>query len=259
MGVINLTPDSFSDGGKHNTVESALRRAEEMVRDGVDIIDLGGESTRPYSKSISFSEEIDRVIPSLKAIAGSSDIPLSCDTSKASVAEEALKNGAFMINDVSAGQDPDMFSTVSEHNADICLMHMRGRPENMQDAPVYDDLLKDIKDYLYMKTEQAEYAGIAHDNIIIDPGIGFGKTAEDNFKILRSISFFSGEYPILVGASRKSFIGKLTGSDADERLGGSIAVACWLAMEGVEILRVHDTKETRQAVNIIKLLKECRK
>lgn len=259
MGVINITPDSFSDGGLYNTPEAALIRAEEMVEEGVRIIDIGGESTRPGSVGIGVQEELDRVIPVLEKILSSIDILVSCDTSKPLVASEALKYGAVMINDVTGAENLEMIRVVEENNAALCIMHMKGCPETMQKDTLYDNMFEEVRDYLYAQASLCVELGVDRENICLDPGIGFGKSPEDNLRIMGNVGYFKGDYPLLMGVSRKSVIGKYTGvEEANKRLGGSIASAVWLALEGVDIVRAHDTKETCQALRIAALLKESK-
>ncbi len=254
MGILNVTSDSFFDGGKYLNISSAFKRATEMEEEGADIIDVGGESTRPGSFSISKDEEIERVVSVIEKISAEIDVQISCDTSKSEVAEAALKAGAVLINDVNGFRDSMMIKTALKYGAAICIMHMKGCPFNMQVHPVYDDILCEIKDFLFKQAKLCEKSGIVRENIIIDPGIGFGKTVEDNIKILANIKYFGDEYSLLVGASRKSFLGAILDNSVKERLAGSIAVSCYLTLKGVQILRVHDVKETKDAIKIIQKL-----
>lgn len=256
MGILNVTPDSFYDSGKYFEFDRAIKKADQINAAGAVILDVGGESTRPGSDGTSPEEETGRVIPVIKEIKNSLDIRISCDTSKYKVAEKALAAGADMINDVTGFTDPEMRRVASEYDAAICIMHMQGSPKEMQRTPQYNDVLKDIRDFLYRQAEICEEDGIDHDNIIVDPGIGFGKTLEHNLKILANIDYFCEEYPVLVGASRKSFIQMLLGIPLEERLAGSLAVAGYCARKGVRMLRVHDVKETKEAVGMIKALVE---
>ena len=253
MGILNVTPDSFSDGGELSTVAAAVARAQAMVG-VVDILDIGGESTRPGAEEISVSAEIGRVVPVIAAIrAAGITTPISVDTRKAAVAQAALIAGANMVNDVSAlGFDPDMVHLLAEAKVPVCLMHAQGDPGTMQRNPRYDDVLVEVYQFLAERIDVALQAGIAADQLIIDPGIGFGKTLQHNVTLLRGLPVLHGlGLPILLGASRKRFIG-LIGGDAGPaaRLGGSVAVALHGVAQGVQILRVHDTNETRQALSL---------
>jgi dihydropteroate synthase len=253
MGILNVTPDSFSDGGlffhKDRAVEQALRMEEE----GADIIDVGGESTRPGSEKVSVQEEIERVVPVVEAIAGAVKIPISVDTCKADVAEAALSAGASLINDISGLRfDPEMAKIAAKHNVPVVIMHIKGTPENMQKNPVYKALIPEIIDYLHGSIEIAVKAGIPDNRIIIDPGIGFGKTVEHNLEIINRLQEFTGfEKPILLGHSRKSFIGKLLGDlPVTERLEGTAAAAAIGIFNGANIVRVHDVKEMVRVARI---------
>ena len=253
MGILNITPDSFSDGGELATMQGAVSRARGMV--GIaDILDIGGESTRPGAETVTIAAEIGRVVPVIDAIRHAGlTIPISVDTRKAAVALAALRAGANMINDVSALRyDPDMAHVAAEAGVPICLMHAQGDPATMQQDPRYDDVLSQVYSFLAERIETAVAAGIARDSIVIDPGIGFGKTLQHNVTLLRGIGRLHGlGRPVLLGASRKRFIGQIGGgSDAHDRLAGSIAVALHGAAQGVQILRVHDTFETRQALSL---------
>lgn len=242
MGIMNITPDSFSDGGLYNSPGRATAHAKRLIQEGADILDVGGESTRPGSKPVHPSEEVRRVVPVIKRIRSQSDIPISIDTRKARIAREAIEAGADMVNDVSAGcNDPEMFDVVARTGVPICLMHMKGTPDTMQLNPTYEDLIGEIIDFLEQRIETAEKAGIATDRIIIDPGIGFGKAVQDNLDIIMNIDKLSqlGK-PILLGPSRKSFIGKLLHLDLDQRLEPTLATL-WRSFEkGAKIFRVHD-------------------
>ena len=253
MGILNLTPDSFSDGGQLATVAAAVARAQDMV--GVaDILDIGGESTRPGAAEVSVSAEISRVVPVIKAIRAAGIMtPISVDTRKAAVARAALHAGADMINDVSALRfDPDMVYVVAEAAVPVCLMHAQGNPGTMQKDPRYGDVLLEVYQFLAERIAFAKAAGIATDKIIVDPGIGFGKTLQHNVTLLRGLSALHGlGCPVLLGASRKRFIGEIgMARDTAARMPGSLAVALHGVSQGVQILRVHDTRETRQALNL---------
>jgi len=260
MGILNVTPDSFSDGKKFNTVEKALKHAKNMIIEGADIIDIGGESTRPGAKPITVEEEIKRVLPVLKKIVRETDIPISVDTYKSKVAEKCLSNGASMINDITALRGNEkLVDIVRDYNVPVCLMHMKGTPQNMQKNPHYKNVVKEIKDFLKKQSNYAVSKGIKKKNIIIDPGIGFGKRTgsgiEDNCTILANIKEFKKlGYPVLVGASRKKFIGNICGEKklpSDERLEGSIATSIISSLNGADILRVHDVKATVRALKVL--------
>lgn len=254
MGVLNVTPDSFYDKGRFFDRKKAVKHALDMERDGADIIDVGGESTRPGAADVNLDEELRRVVPVIRAISKKVRISVSIDTRKAKVADAALKAGASIVNDVSALKgDPGMADVVARHRAKIILMHMKGNPENMQADPRYVDAVKDIVKSLKGSIDIAKRAGIKDDKIIIDPGIGFGKTVKHNLEILRGLKYFKKlGYPLCIGASRKSFIGKILGSKCPEdRLAGSLAAAAVAAMNGANIIRAHDTGFTRQVVRMI--------
>ncbi|WP_322892855.1 MULTISPECIES: dihydropteroate synthase [unclassified Yoonia] len=251
MGILNVTPDSFSDGGDHAGLDSAMAHARRMQVDGAEIIDIGGESTRPGAVTVPDSEEISRTSPVIAAIRAQSDIAISIDTRKAAVAQAAITAGASMVNDVAAfSYDPALAQVTAQSGLPVCLMHAQGDPATMQDNPVYEDVLADVYDFLESSVQQAEAAGIARDRIIVDPGIGFGKTEAHNLILLRHLALFhSLGCPILLGASRKRFIGTIGGGDhAKDRMAGSVAVALHAATQGVQILRVHDTFQTKQAL-----------
>jgi len=259
MGVLNITPDSFSDGGKYLDKEKAVQRAMEMARGGADIIDIGGESSRPGAVSISAAEEIERVIPVVEALIGKIEVPISVDTRKSEVAKEALSKGASFINDITALRaDGDMAKVIADFDAGCILMHMKGDPENMQDAPHYDDVIGEISAYLAESIKLAEDSGIDPGKIIIDPGIGFGKTLEHNLLILKNLERFKElDKPIMVGTSRKSFIGKLTGKEADERIFGTAASIAAAILNGADIVRVHDVPQMREVSTIADSVKRA--
>ncbi|MFW5907694.1 MAG: dihydropteroate synthase [Candidatus Natronoplasma sp.] len=249
MGILNVTPDSFFDGGRYEAVESAVERGVKMEKDGADIIDIGGESTRPGSERISVEEELERVIPVIEELAPLIDTPISIDTYKPEVAEEAVEAGAEMVNDVFGLRQEGMPEAVSELGVPVVMMHMQGRPKHMQKDPTYRDVMGDISSFFLKRIEAAHEAGIKDENIIIDPGIGFGKGLEHNLEIIRRLDeFTSFGYPVLLGASRKSFLGEILGKEAEERLYGSLAVAASAVEKGASILRVHDVKETVDVV-----------
>lgn len=251
MGILNVTPDSFSDGGKFSSAAAGVVHARTMIDAGADILDIGGESTRPGAKEVELVEEIRRTEPVIRAIRNESAIPISIDTRKAPVGQAALEAGANLINDVAAFSfDPELASVAAKSGAPVCLMHAQGSPEDMQNDPSYGDVLFDVYDYLQSRIEVAESAGIRRDQIIVDPGIGFGKTQEHNLRLLKGLSLFHGlGCPILLGVSRKRFIGTIGNApEADQRAPGSVAVAMAGISQGVQILRVHDVADTAQAL-----------
>ncbi len=253
MGILNVTPDSFSDGGRFDQEDAAIAHARAMQSEGAHIIDIGGESTRPGATEVAVSDEIARTAPVIKAIRAQSDVPISIDTRKGPVGSEAVASGATLINDVAAFTfDPSLAAVAAEADVPVCIMHAQGAPDTMQQDPNYDDVLLDIYDFLEDRVAAAVAAGIPRDQIVVDPGIGFGKTLEHNLSILRGIAIFHGlGSPILLGASRKRFIGTIGGGeDATDRLGGSVAVALFGARKGVQILRVHDIFATKQALDL---------
>ncbi len=255
MGILNVTPDSFSDGGKHTNVSQALDHALRMIEEGATFIDIGGESTRPGAPDVSLQEELDRTIPVIEAVAKNTPCVISIDTSKADVMREAVKAGAGLINDVRALQEPGALQVAAEAQVPVCLMHMQGQPRNMQQSPEYDDVVNDVGQFLLARTKVCEEAGIAKDKILFDPGYGFGKSLEHNYTLVKHLpSLMKLGYPVLVGMSRKSMIGNLLNRKVDERLAGSISLATIVAQMGAQIIRVHDVKETADAVNIVKML-----
>lgn len=254
MGILNLTPDSFSDGGRFFDISAAVLRGRALVAEGADILDLGGESTRPGARFVSADEEIGRTVPVIRALrAEGVTVPISIDTRKASVARAALTAGADMVNDVSAFDfDPDMADVVAGAGVPVCLMHAQGAPETMQDDPRYKHVVADVYDALAFRLDRAVAAGILPARIVLDPGIGFGKTLAHNLALIRALSVFHGlGCALLLGVSRKRFIGTIGGADpADARVPGSIAVALAGVAQGVQIVRVHDVAETRQALRL---------
>ena len=262
MGILNITPDSFSDGGRFLSVDKAVEHAKEMEKEGADIIDVGGESTRPGAKKVTVKEEMNRVMPVIERLSEEISIPLSIDTYKSEVAEQALKFNVEMVNDVSALRyDPNLGRVVAKHDAFICLMHMKGNPRDMQINPYYEDVVFEIKEFLKERIDFAVSLGIEKKQIIIDPGIGFGKRTgggiEDNCEILKRLSELKTlKQPILVGASRKTFIGNIISRENKplppwDRLEGSLAAACVAVMNGADIIRVHDVGETRRCMEVI--------
>lgn len=253
MGILNVTPDSFSDGGQFNAPQAALERALAMQAEGAEIIDIGGESTRPGAAEVAADAEIARTAPVIGAIRAQSAVPISIDTRKSDVGLAALSAGATMINDVAAFTfDPMLADVAAKAGVPVCVMHAQGTPETMQDDPNYDDVLLDVYDFLLARIDAAVGAGIQRDQIVVDPGIGFGKTVAHNLTLLRGIAMFhSLGCPILLGASRKRFISTIGGGEtANDRISGSVAVALFAARRGVQILRVHDIFATRQALDL---------
>ena len=246
MGILNVTPDSFSDGGLHFDRQTAIERGIQMVKDGADILDIGGESTRPGSEPVSIEEELKRTIPVIEELSRNLAVPISIDTYKAQVARKALEAGASMVNDISGLRfDPDMPKTAASYNIPVVMMHIKGRPRNMQLNPKYDALIPEIMDYFRISIRLARKFGIPDNMIIVDPGIGFGKTFDHNLEILNKLEQFTLlEKPLLVGPSRKAFLGKiLGGAPAADRLEGTAAAVAVSIMKGANIIRVHDVKE----------------
>jgi dihydropteroate synthase len=250
MGVVNVTPDSFSDGGQYLDPAVAIRHGEELVRDGAAILDVGGESTRPGAAPVGEAEELRRVVPVVEELAGKGTV--SIDTSKAAVAAVAIEAGAAIVNDVTALQgDGEMAGVCAERGVGVVLMHMPGDPRTMQDDPRYQDVVDDVKRFLATRIEFAVEAGIAEERIWVDPGIGFGKTLEHNLELLRRLGDLRElGRPVVIGTSRKSFIGKIDGSAIENRIGGTIASSVLAAAEGADVLRVHDVAEMAQALRV---------
>lgn len=261
MGILNVTPDSFSDGGKFFSVDDAVNQAIKIEEEGADIIDIGGESTRPGAKEISSDEELNRVLPVIEKLIGKINIPISIDTYKSDVAKKALDLGVSMVNDVTALQgDKNLAYVVAEYDVPICLMHMKGNPKNMQAKPEYKDIVKEIYEFLKERADYAISCDIKEENIIIDPGLGFGKRTgsgiEDNCEIIDRLTELKNlGFPIMVGPSRKTFIGNILGGkeplSVSDRLEGSLAAACLAVRNGADIVRVHDVKETRRCVDFV--------
>ena len=253
MGIINVTPDSFSDGGKYANVEAAVMRAKQMVADGADIIDIGGESSRPGAEPISANEECRRVVPVVQALAEQFQIPISVDTYKAEVAYEALSAGACVINDITALHgDPNMCQIVADAQAGVILMHMQGVPATMQKAPTYQNVVLEVHAWLTEVASQAVDRGIDSSRIMIDPGIGFGKTFDHNLEILHNLIQFRGiGYPLLVGVSRKKFIGQILDLPVHQREEGTAATVAWSIINGANVVRVHDVAKMKQVVQVI--------
>jgi len=252
MGVLNLTPDSFYDGGRYITPQAAVERALAMVDEGADIIDIGGESSRPGARPVGVDEELARVVPVVEALIEKSDVLISVDTTKSAVARAAIAHGARIINDISAlRNDANMARVVARSGAYLVLMHMQGNPETMQQNPVYGDVVADIKDFLQERIDAAVSAGIDRKRLIVDPGIGFGKRLPHNLEILRDLARFKDlDLPILVGLSRKSFLGEILDLPTSERLVGTIAANAIAIANGADIIRVHDVKEGRRTADV---------
>ena len=255
MGILNVTPDSFYDGGEHYDLVDTQKRVDAMINEGVEIIDIGGESTRPGSKPVTAEKELERVIPAIEYISKEYDVPISIDTQKSEVAKKAIQAGACIVNDVGGLRNEDMISVVAEMKVPVIMMHMQGTPENMQKNPQYSDVVEDIKEWLEERIIAAEKAGIKRSDIIVDPGIGFGKNLKHNLELLGRLNEFKGMAGgVLLGASRKSFIAMMTGNEDGDRLTGSLSAAIMGATSGVDILRVHDVKETRKTIDTINAL-----
>ncbi|MCF7486548.1 dihydropteroate synthase [Vibrio sp. A2-1] len=255
MGILNVTPDSFSDGGKFSSLDNALLQAERMIQAGVSIIDIGGESTRPGAPDVSLEEELARVIPAIKAIRAKFDVWISIDTSKAEVMRQAVEAGADLINDVRALQEPGALQAAAEANVPVCLMHMKGQPRTMQASPVYDDVLTDVEAFLQERVEACEAVGISKEQLILDPGFGFGKTIEHNYHLLAHLEkFHTLGLPVLAGMSRKSMIFKLLDKAPADCMVASVTCATIAAMKGAQIIRVHDVEDTLEAMKIIEVM-----
>jgi dihydropteroate synthase len=258
MGILNVTPDSFSDGGQFFDPEEAVRAGIAMASAAADLVDVGGESTRPGSDPVPVTEELRRVLPVIKRLAAEVDVAISIDTRRADVAEAALDAGASVVNDVTAGRDPRMFRTVLEANAGMSLMHMLGEPKTMQQDPRYDDVVAEIRAFLGQRLEAAIAAGIERECLVVDPGLGFGKTLDHNLTLMRRIGAFSDlGRPVLTGPSRKSFIGVVTETDVDERLAGTAGAVAWLAANGSHIVRVHDVPEMVRVVRMVDAIRRA--
>jgi len=261
MGILNVTPDSFSDAGLFFDESAAVKRAFQIVEEGADIIDIGGESTRPGSEPLPLEEELRRTIPVIETLAKEISVPISIDTYKAAVAKRALDAGASLVNDISGLRfDPEMPAVVSEYKVPVVIMHIKGSPKNMQKNPVYEALIPEVLDYLREGIATAERAGVSQDRIVIDPGIGFGKTFEQNLEIIHNLNIFTLlEKPVLIGPSRKAFIGKILGDAAPgERIEGTAAALAIAIMNGANIVRVHDVKEMRKVAKVADAVKRMR-
>ena len=252
MGILNVTPDSFSDGGTHNTLVEAVKRANLMINAGATIIDIGGESTRPGAADVSVEEELARVIPTVEAIAQRFEVWISVDTSKPEVIRESARVGAHIINDIRSLTEPGALEAAAETGLPVCLMHMQGQPKTMQDAPKYADVFADVERFFIEHIVRCERAGIAKDKLLLDPGFGFGKNLSHNYELLARLGeFHHFGLPLLVGMSRKSMVGQLLNVGPTERLSGSLACAVIAAMQGAQIIRVHDVKETVEALRVV--------
>lgn len=259
MGILNVTPDSFSDGGSFNHLDAALSQANLMLEEGADFIDIGGESTRPGAKQVEVQEELDRVIPVIEALQQRFDTVISIDTSKAQVMKEAVATGASLINDVCALQAPGALQAALEAKVPVCLMHMQGQPRVMQHNPQYADVVQEVLDFLQQRIDSCQQAGIEKSQLIVDPGFGFGKSLEHNYEMLTYLEMFHQlKVPVLAGMSRKSMLGSLLERDPQQRLAGNIAVATIAAQKGAQIIRVHDVKETVDAVKVVNMINACR-
>lgn len=255
MGILNMTPDSFSDGGKFNHLDKAMKKVESMILSGATIIDVGGESTRPGAQDVSINDEIARVIPLVCAIKKHFDVWVSLDTSKAAVMQEGIINGVDIINDIRALREPGTLDVVAASNLPVCLMHMQGQPRTMQQNPIYDDVLQDVCDFLEKRIDVCEKAGVAKKNIILDPGFGFGKSVEHNYHLLANLEkFHQYGLPILAGMSRKSMISKLLKKTPAESVVGSVVCATIAAQKGAQIIRVHDVAETQDAMRVLNMI-----
>ena len=259
MGVLNITPDSFSDGGVHFDPGVAVASGLQMVEDGADMLDVGGESTRPGSEPVPAAEEIDRVVPVIRALASKTDVPISVDTRKHEVASAALKAGASIVNDVSAGTfDEQMFGIVQRSGAGMVLMHMRGTPATMQGLTEYGDLVGEVRAFLADRIEAAVRAGIERERLAVDPGLGFAKNFKQSLLLMnRNDTFAELGRPVVVGPSRKSFIGQVTGTEVDQRMEGTVGAVAWLATHGAHIVRVHDVKEMVRAVRVVDAIRRA--
>lgn len=261
MGIVNVTPDSFSDGGRFDSVETALAHARRLASEGADILDVGGESTRPGAEPVDAAAEIERVVPVIEAVRAEIDLPVSIDTMKAEVMRAAVAAGAEMINDVNGLRDPEALLAAVETGVPTCIMHMQGEPRTMQKQPEYDDVVEDIRLFFRERLDTCLAAGMRERNIVLDPGFGFGKSLRHNLDLLDRFACF-GEFglPLLAGISRKSMLGKITGREAaKERIAASVAAGVLAAERGANILRVHDVAETVDAVSVIHAMRENRK
>ncbi len=259
MGIVNVTPDSFSDGGRHASTQAAINHAKRLIAEGADIIDIGGESTRPGAAMVGEQEELDRVLPVIEGLRGI-PVPISVDSYKPSVMRAALAAGASMVNDVNALQSVGAIEAVVGGDAAVCLMHKQGSPETMQHRPIYQNVMEDVSVFLRERISALVVAGVSREHIVIDPGFGFGKTIEHNLELLKHLDALDAlGVPILAGLSRKSMLGAITGRDVDDRLAASVAAAILAVQRGASIVRVHDVRETVDALKILQAVKEERR
>ena len=258
MGVVNVTPDSFSDGGRYFSTESAVAHARELAAEGADILDIGGESTRPGAAPVAEAEELRRVLPVIQSLAGSLPLPLSVDTHKPAVARAALQAGAVIVNDVAANRaDPAMWEWVAAAGAGYVCMHMQGTPQTMQTDPRYDEVVREVDDFFAERLARLAAAGVTAEHVALDVGIGFGKSVEHNLRLLARLeSFRRHRRPLLLGVSRKSFVGKVLDADVEHRLAGSLACAAWALQRGAQIIRTHDVAATRQTARMLEAVKD---
>ncbi len=254
MGILNVTPDSFSDGGKFNNIKQAIKHCEKMISQGVDIIDIGGESTRPNATKVTVEQELQRVIPIIKEIKNNFKICISVDTSKLEVMQQSLDLGVDIINDVTGFNDKSL-ELIAEYNPAICIMHMQGTPKDMQNNPIYNSLLTDVKVFLEQRAKQAEKLGISKNRIILDPGFGFGKTAKHNMSLIKNISEFTENYPVLMGISRKSTLGEILGDDNLPRENASLTAGIVSILNGCSIIRVHKVQPMIEAIKVLQAIK----
>lgn len=258
MGILNFTPDSFSDSGKFFTLDKALFQVEKMLNDGADIIDIGGESTRPNAEIVTLEQELERVVPLVEAVRKRFDCLISVDSSKAEVFRQSALVGADILNDIRALQEPNALETAVELGLPVCLMHMQGTPQNMQQNPEYDDVVEEVADFLNQRIFACTMAGIPKEHIILDVGFGFGKTVQHNYQLLKHLNaFVASGYPVLAGLSRKSMIGNVVNKPVDQRVAGSIAGALLAVQNGAKIVRVHDVAETADALKVWQAMNEC--
>jgi dihydropteroate synthase len=257
MGILNVTPDSFSDGGKFVKKDAAIAQAQRMIAEGADILDIGGESTRPGAKVVPIAEEIERVVPVIEAIAAEIDVPISIDTHKPEVMRAAVEAGAGLINDINALRTPGALEAAANLAVPVCLMHMQGTPQTMQNNPHYDDVVSEVESFLLTRAEACLQAGIHSNKIILDPGFGFGKRARHNLRLMKHLSRLTDlPYPLLVGVSRKSIIGDMLNVSVDERLAGSLSLATIAVWQGAKLIRTHDVQATMQAVKLCEHVKQ---
>lgn len=257
MGIVNVTPDSFSDGGQYFSADKALIQARKLVDEGAAIIDIGGESTRPGSAPVEVDEEIRRVLPAIQAISSELDVVVSIDTMKADVMRAAVDAGAGLINDVNALRSDGALQAAAELNVPVCLMHMQGSPQTMQQSPHYDDVVAEVMTFLQQRVAACENAGITRDKLLLDPGFGFGKRAKHNLRLMKNLqTFMTLNLPLLVGVSRKSIVGEMLNVSVDERLSGSLALASIAVWQGAKIIRSHDVRETIQAVRLCQYVQQ---